>query len=210
MRRVAIFLGAMLVASIFLPSRLAPPVAASATAYSFNLIRPNTAENSLGRTIRVTGSGNFDSGASSVVASGSFTTFFANGARIHSGTWQATAFTSFHPFGGPNPGTQGGFLKITVTLFPDGAVPITGLPMTVTCRVNAPAGFTEEEGTTVADFRDKPAEILSSTWITRRDAKSERIPSLRKTRARNDNDFAEAATHRSGSLGEGVPAPRRP
>jgi len=149
MRRVVISLGAMLLATVLLPSR------ASATTYSFNLGPPNTAENFLGRTIRVTGSGTFDTGAKSVVASGSFTTFFANGSRIHSGTWQATAFTSFDPFGGPNPGLQGGVLKITITLFPDDAPPITGLPMTVTCLVNAPSGFTEDEGTTVADFTEK-------------------------------------------------------
>ncbi len=155
MKRVVVFLGAMVLATVLLSSRLAPPIAAGDPTFSFNLIGPNTAENPLGRTIRVTGSGNFDTGAKSVVASGSFTTFFANGSRIHSGTWQATAFTSFAPFGGPNPGTQGGFLKITVTLFPDGAAPIKGLPMTVTCRVNAPTGFTGDEGTTVGDFTEK-------------------------------------------------------
>ncbi len=155
MRRVGIFLGAIFLAAVLLPSRLAPPVAASPTAYSFNLIVPNTAVNQFGRTIRVTGSGTFDTGANSVVASGSFTTFLANGARFRMGTWQATAFTSFDPFGGPNPGTQGGLLKITITLFPEGIAPITGLPMTVTCRVNAPAGFTGDEGTTVGDFTEK-------------------------------------------------------
>ena len=150
MKRVVIFLGAMLLAAVLLP------VAASGTTYSFSLGPPNTAENPLGRTIRVTGSGSFDTDASSVVASGSFTTFFANGSRIHSGTWQATAFSSFRAFGGPNPGIQGGVLEITVTLFPDGGAPITGLPMIVTCVVNAPSGFTEEdEGTTVADFTEK-------------------------------------------------------
>ncbi len=151
----AVFLGAMLVVVVLLPLHLAPPIAASDPTFSFNLIGPNTAENFLGRTIRVTGSGDFDTGAKSVVASGSFTTFLANGSRFRSGTWQATAFNSFRAFGGPRPGTQGGVLKITITLFPEGAAPITGLPMSVTCRVNAPAGFTEEEGTTVGDFTEK-------------------------------------------------------
>jgi len=155
MKRVVVFLGAILLAAIFLPSRLAPTAAAGATAYSFNLDPPNTAVNQFGRTIRVAGSGTFDTGANSVVASGSFTTFLANGSRFHSGTWQATAFNSFVAFGGPNPGIQGGVLKITVTLFPDGGAPITGLPMSVTCRVNAPSGFTGDEGTTVGDFTEK-------------------------------------------------------
>ncbi len=155
MKRIVVFLGAMLLAAIFLPLRIAPPAAASSTMYSFNLITPNTAENQFGRTIRVTGSGTFDTGGNSVAASGSYTTFLANGSRFHSGTWQATAFISFVPFGGPNPGTQGGVLKITVTLFPEGGSPITGLPMSVTCRVNAPSGFTGDEGTTVGDFTEK-------------------------------------------------------
>src|SRR5713101_2791401 len=151
----AVFLGAMLVVVVLLPLHLAPPIAASATTYSFNLIGPNTAENIFGRTFRLTGSGTFDTGAKSVVASGSFTVFLANGSRLRSGTWQATAFTSFAPFGGPNPGTQGGVLKITITLFPDGIAPITGLPMIVTCLVNAPTGFTGDEGTTAGDFTKK-------------------------------------------------------
>src|SRR5262249_11418392 len=138
-----------------LSSHLTPPVAAEATTYGFNLIHPNTAENPLGRTIRVTGSGTFDTGAKSVAASGSFTTFLADGSRFRSGTWQATAFISFNPFGGPDPGTQGGLLKLTITLFPDGFASIPGLPMTVTCRINAPTGFTGDEGTTIADFTEK-------------------------------------------------------
>jgi len=153
MKRVVIFLGAMLLATVLLPSRLVSPVAASATTYSFNLVGPNTAENQFGRTIRVTGSGTFDTGANSVVASGSFTTFLANGSRFHSGTWQATAFTSFDAFGGPNPGLQGGVLEITVTLFRDDGASITGLPMIVTCVIHSPGGF--EEGTTVGDFTEK-------------------------------------------------------
>src|SRR5438093_10240987 len=57
MKRVVIFLGAMLLAAVLLP------VAASGTTYSFSLGPPNTAENFLSRTIRVTGSGTFDTGA---------------------------------------------------------------------------------------------------------------------------------------------------
>jgi hypothetical protein len=152
----AVFLGAMLVVVVLLPLHLAPPIAASDPTFSFNLVGPNTAENSVGRTFRLTGSGTFNTGgAGSVVASGSFTVFLANGSRLRSGTWQATAFNSFRAFGGPNPGTQGGVLKITVTLFPDNAAPVTGLPMSVTCLVNKPAGFTEDEGTTIADFTEK-------------------------------------------------------
>ena len=156
MRRPVVLLGAMLLAALPVPSRVAPPISANATTYSFNLIGPNTAEASSGDTIRVTGSGTFNAaGAGSVVASGAFTHFLANGSVFARGTWQATAFNSFDAFGGPNPGTQGGVLEITITLFPKGGAAVTGVPMSVTCLVNKPASFTEEEGTTVADFTEK-------------------------------------------------------
>ncbi len=156
MKRAVIFLGPVLFLALLLPSRLASPVAASDPTYSFTLTGPNTAEASSGDTIRVTGSGTFNTGdAGSVVASGSFTHFLANGSVFARGTWQATAFNSFRAFGGPNPGTQGGVLEITVTLFPNGGARVTGVPMSVTCRVHAPAGFTEDEGTTVAEFTEK-------------------------------------------------------
>jgi len=160
MKRVVIFLGAMLLATVLLPSGLTPPLAASATTtYSFNLDPPNTAKAEGGATIRVTGSGTFTfdtEGAGSVVASGSFTEFNKNGSVFARGTWQATAFTSFWAFGGPNPGIQGGQLKITVTLFPDGGPPVTGVSMIVNCRVFASVvGFTEEEGTADGVFTER-------------------------------------------------------
>ena len=146
----------MLLVAVLLPLRLVPPIAASATTYSFNLIGPNTAEATSGDTIRVTGSGTFNTGgAGSVVASGSFTHFLANGSVFARGTWQATGFDDFTAFGGPNPGTQGGVLEITITLFPKGGAAVTGVPMSVTCLVNKPASFTEDEGTTVAEFTEK-------------------------------------------------------
>jgi hypothetical protein len=64
-------------------------------------------------------------------------------------------FVHFRSFGGPNPGTQGGVLELVVTLLPDGGAAVTGVPMSVTCRVNAPAGFTEEEGITLGFFTEK-------------------------------------------------------
>ena len=33
--------------------------------------------------------------------------------------------------------------------------PVTDVPMSITCLVNAPPGFTEDEGTTVWDFTEK-------------------------------------------------------
>jgi len=125
------------------------------TSFSFNLLGPNTADNASGETIRTTGSGSFDDAAGTIVASGSFTHTTAAGSVVAKGTWEATAFTSFEGFGGPNPGFQGGVLEFVATLFPSGGSPVTGVPMSVTCLVNKPAGFAEDEGTTVGAFAEK-------------------------------------------------------
>src|SRR5216684_634585 len=138
--------------------RLAASLAAvgSADPMSFNLISPNTATNpSTHDIIRTTGSGSFDAVAKTIVASGSFTHTTAGGSVVARGTWAATAFTSFRLFGGPNPGTQGGMLVFTATLFPVGGSPVMGRRVTVTCLVFKPADFVGEEGTTVGDFTDK-------------------------------------------------------
>ena len=156
MKRVVVFLGAILLVATLLPSRLAPPIAASGTTFSFNLIGPNTAVNSsVGETIGVTGAGTFDPGAGTVEASGAFIVFNSAGAEVTLGNWKATAFNGFNAFGGPNPGTQGGVLEITATFFPNNGGALKGVPMSVTCLVNAPSGFTEDEGTTIADFTEK-------------------------------------------------------
>jgi hypothetical protein len=145
--------------AILMSSAWTGPAAASTTTYSFNLIGPNTAMASsapfAGDTIRVTGSGTFNTAAKTVSASGSFTHIKAEGTVFARGTWRATSFTSFTAFGGPNPGIQGGVLWITVTLFPNGGAPHPGFAMSVTCLVNAPSGFTGDEGTTVGPFTEK-------------------------------------------------------
>jgi hypothetical protein len=131
------------------------PAASAATTYSFQLTGPNTAVNpSTGDIIRVTGSGTFDTSAQTVVASGSFTHRTSTGTLVARGTWTATSFVSFDAFGGPTPGIQGGVLDIIATLFPSGGSPVTGVPIEVVCVVNAPAGFTGEEGTSVDGFTE--------------------------------------------------------
>src|SRR5712692_9854851 len=81
----------------------APRLAASRAAvgsgdpasFSFNLVGPNTAMASSGDRIRTTGSGSFVVAApGTIVASGSFTHFAADGSVFARGTWVATAFTS--------------------------------------------------------------------------------------------------------------------
>lgn len=139
-------------------STFASPASASSTAYTFNLLGPNTAEalsgDFAGDTIRLTGSGAFDTAAQTVVASGSFTHIKADGSVFARGTWQATAFTNFASFGGKNNGQQGGELDIVVTLFPVGGTSNPGLAMTVTCELgNVPPGT--EEGTSLGVFTEK-------------------------------------------------------
>jgi hypothetical protein len=145
----------------------------SADPMGFVLTRPNTTTDpSTGDIIRTSGSGSFDAAAGRIVANGSFTITTAEGSVVARGTWAATAFTSFVGFGGPNPGKLGGFLTFTATLSPGGASPIPGVPVAVTCRIFAPPGFTEEEGTTVGpsslgDFTEKmvgkPPDVGGST-----------------------------------------------
>ena len=157
MKRAIALLGAMLLFASLLFLRVAPQAVASATTFSFNLVGPNTAKATsgflAGHTIRVTGSGTFNTGTRSIVASGSFTDFAADGSLFARGTWEATAFDSFTGFGGPNPGTQGGVLHMTITIFPNGGAPLTGRPMSVTCAIFAPAGT--EEGITFGAFTEK-------------------------------------------------------
>jgi hypothetical protein len=135
------------------------PAGAQGTAYSFNLITANTATAEsgpfAGDTIRLDGAGTFDTGSRAIVATGKFTHTKADGTVFARGTWRADGFVSFEPFGGPNAGTQGGVLSFTATVTHNGAVVFTGLPMSVTCLVNAPSGFTEEEGTTFGPFTEK-------------------------------------------------------
>ncbi len=144
---------ALLIVIIAFPLAFAAATAtASGTSYSFNLVGPNSATNGT-ETIRTTGSGSFNPDAGTVSASGSFTHMLADGSVFARGTWVATAFDSFTGFGGPSNGLQGGALQITVTLFPNGGAPVTGVSMTITCVINSPVGY--EEGTTVDGFTEK-------------------------------------------------------
>jgi len=153
-RRLA---GMTILAAALLALALAAPAAAGSTTYTFNLVGPNTAlapsGPHAGDTIRVTGSGSFDPAARTIMGSGSFTHFNADGTVHQRGTWRGTGFTSFTGFGGPSPGQQGGVLWMVVTHFPNGEAPHPGIPMSVTSTVNAPPGLIQ--GTTVCEFTVK-------------------------------------------------------
>ena len=152
MKKLAIWLTAVLAPAVLFPLN----AATGTTSFSFQLTGPNTATASSGPfsgdTIRMTGSGSFDTAKGTVDADGSFRIIQPDGTVVESGTWQATGFTSFTSFGGPRNGTQGGVLAITVTLTPATGTPLTGQSMIVTCLVNKPPSFTGDEGITVGDF----------------------------------------------------------
>lgn len=128
---------------------------ASGTTYSFNLTGPNFAENPTnGDIIRVTGSGTFNPSMETASGSGSFTHRTSSGALVAKGTWVATDFTDFDPYGGPRNGTQGGSVEIVVTLFPNGGGSVSGVSMTVTCHVGTVPGGAPEEGTMIDGFTE--------------------------------------------------------
>jgi hypothetical protein len=163
MRRLKFVLVGTFVTSLLL-LMLGSPVLAAGTAsdtiYSFDLAPANTALSpaggmmaSLGDWISVKGSGTFDPTARTVKASGSFVHYNSNGSVACQGTWKATAFTSFTDFGTNANGEEGGVLSLLVTHYcKTMGMSMTGIPMTVTSTVNAPAGSSYVEGTTVCDF----------------------------------------------------------
>ena len=152
MRKFVISVSVTLLAAVLSTLAFASPTGNTDPSYSFELTGPQTARDpSTGNTILITGGGSFDTGAGTVIASGSFAILNSSGAVVSHGTWKATAFGSFESFGGPNPGTQGGLLDITVTLFPLSGAPMTGVPMAITCLVGAPPPGAEE-GITIGSF----------------------------------------------------------
>lgn len=127
----------------------------SGSLYSFNLVGPNVCRATAdigenieeGDTWRVTGSGTFNIETGAVSGDGSCT-HYRDGTVYGRGTWVVTGLLSFEPYGGPNPGHQGGLLKILITLtsthHPKGIV----LWLQVCCTIgNAPEGA--KEGTTL-------------------------------------------------------------
>src|SRR6266566_5062105 len=126
-----------ILACLFCVAMLLPVAEAANQTYGFNLVGPQITSAASGASVRTTGS---------------FAQFNADGSVAARGTWVATGFVSFIAFGGPTPGIQGGVLQITVTLFFQGGGQQTDVPMTVTCLVNAPSGFTGDEGITLGVF----------------------------------------------------------
>lgn len=135
----------------------ATPAAGIGTEYSFRLKGANTAVAPVdgehckaGDWIALTGSGEFDPVAGTIEAEGTFKHYNADGTLHERGTWEATAFVSFVDFGGPKASRHGGRLELVVTHLHEGMEPHTGLSMTVTSSIAAPAGTVW--GVTVGPF----------------------------------------------------------
>ena len=137
----------------------AAPAPAQGAVYGFTLMANNTAANpDTGETIRVTGSGTFDTATGTVQGGGSYTVFGPDGRVTERGTWSANALVSFDSYGGVNPGFQAGLLMMTITAAPDGGAPVTGVPMTVLCVPEIPGKEVPEEGeegVTVGPFSER-------------------------------------------------------
>lgn len=161
MRWYALPLAGALVAGAMSALPAAPALAASHppdAGYSFALVPADTAVSAGGGSmtqpgdrISVRGSGMFDPAARTVHASGTFVHYRKDGTVMCRGTWSATGFSGFTDFGGTGHGGEGGELSLVVTHYcPAMNMTMTGIPMTVTSAVDAPAGTVA--GITVGDF----------------------------------------------------------
>jgi hypothetical protein len=157
-----VLIGAMVAGVMSVASPTLASGSGTETQYRFVLAPANTAISPGGGTmaspgdwISVKGSGLFDPAARTVTARGTFIHYSAEGAVVCKGTWQATGFSSFTAFGVDDQGQEGGQLSIVVThVCKTMGMTMTGIPMTVTSVVNAPAGGGYVEGTTVCDFTE--------------------------------------------------------
>ncbi len=131
-----------------------PAVYANPTSGAFSLLVPNVARNPLnGHLLTVTGAGSFDTLTLAATGGGTWEETKAAGVFVDSGTWVATATTSFTSSGGPNTGFVGGslVLKVVFTSVVTGTVRSDITSITIDCAVNGgPA-----DGTTAGPFTVK-------------------------------------------------------
>jgi hypothetical protein len=160
----------------FALAAVAVPLAGSASAgsgtmYTYRLAGPSVAAATVfdehhqpGDTIRVTGSGTFDTATGAITGGGAFTHLNADGTVHMRGTWVATGFVRFTSFGGPKASRQGGVLELMTMHFDlDGQMCMcsgdAGVPMTLTSLVHAPAGTVG--GITVGPFGQPVSGVVA-------------------------------------------------
>lgn len=157
---------------VMITPAMLPHVSAQSTSFSFNLVTPNVSKALVtitvmgvtvvkGSTTRLTGSGTFDTSTKAVNGGGSVTGFSPTGSVDVRGTWVVTDFVGFNHYTGPmgNPGQQGGLLLVkasfTLTFAFNGAtMTFAGIPVQISCRINAPSGA-PDEGTTIPGIFDE-------------------------------------------------------
>ncbi len=138
--------------AILIAVLIAVPLVRAETLYSFTFVGPNVAEaaNTIpgthvkaGDLFRLTGSGVFDTSTDTASGGGSFEHINFDGSVHARGTWTVTAFVSFTPYGGPDPGKQGGLLRILIHgVNTDGET--VNLMLQIVCLVgDAPLGAVE-------------------------------------------------------------------
>jgi hypothetical protein len=118
------------------------------------------ATNANGDTIRLNGSGTFDTINGGVEVHGSYSIRNAAGEVIERGAWAATEFVSFESDGGLNKGLQGGELSLIVTLSPNNGPPEVGVPFTLTCPFENGVFDNPSCDMTVADFLTPAGGIM--------------------------------------------------
>jgi hypothetical protein len=150
--------------ALLLAASLATLATAQAELFSFNLIGGPTAINLLPdeeeETIRVTGSGHFDTLGT---ASGGGKFVFNNaeepGGPTFRGVWVVTGFDSFDSDGGPRPQLQGGTLKVNIHLIFDAGFESPGT-LTVVCPFDGVAFDEANDGIIVY------VELVNETFTT--------------------------------------------
>lgn len=168
--RMKLILATIALFVIMIAPTVLPDVSAHSTSFAFNLVAPNVSKAlatitvmgvtvEKGSTTRLTGSGTFDTSTNAVTGGGSVTGFTPSGSVDVRGTWTVTNFVSFRSYGGPSSGIQGGLLMVkasfTLTFTFNGAtMTFTGIPVQVSCEVNAPLG-SPHEGTTIPGIFDQ-------------------------------------------------------
>jgi hypothetical protein len=132
-------------AALLLAAFLASLDTARADLFSFNIIGGPTAINILPdgdeETLRLTGSGGFDTLAGTASGSGKFV--FKNAEEPlgpnFRGVWVVTGFDSFDADGGPRPQLQGGTLKVNITMTFDNGIYVSDGTLTVVCPFDGTA-----------------------------------------------------------------------
>jgi len=123
------------------------------TSYSFTFVGPNFSKAAAtipgthvkaGDWLRIVGAGTFDTSTLGVSGGGAYTHINFDGTVHGRGIWTVKEFVSFNSYGGPNPGKQGGLLKIIIHAISTSEVAEFTFMVQISCLVNAPPGAPAE------------------------------------------------------------------